>query len=123
MPIAQILLTEDDFSLRYRYLSLRTTLNKILEFGVVPIINQNDTVSTIAMNPMMAGMKVCFADNDKCGVGCIALKERFEQNCPFFREREKYIEDQEYYREQLRENKPKLYAKYYGGKEKTSAYR
>ena len=65
VPIAQILLTEDDFSLRYRYLSLRTTLNKILEFGVVPIINQNDTVSTIAMNPMMAGMKVCFADNDK----------------------------------------------------------
>ena len=32
VPIAQILLTEDDFSLRYRYLSLRTTLNKILEF-------------------------------------------------------------------------------------------
>ncbi len=65
VPIAQILLTEDDFSLRYRYLSLRTTLNKILEFGVVPIINQNDTVSTIEMNPMMSGMKVCFADNDK----------------------------------------------------------
>ena len=65
IPIAQILLTEDDFSLRYRYLSLRTTLNKILEFGVVPIINQNDTVSTIAMNPLMAGMKVNFADNDK----------------------------------------------------------
>ena len=65
VPIAQILLTEDDFSLRYRYLSLRTTLNKILEFGVVPIINQNDTVSTITMNPMMAGMKVCFSDNDK----------------------------------------------------------
>ena len=65
VPIAQILLTEDDFSLRYRYLSLRTTLNKILEFGVVPIINQNDTVSTIEMNPMMSGMKVCFSDNDK----------------------------------------------------------
>ena len=65
IPIAQILLTEDDFSLRYRYLSLRTTLNKILEFGVVPIINQNDTVSTIKMNAMLAGMKVCFSDNDK----------------------------------------------------------
>lgn len=65
IPIAQILLTEDDFSLRYRYLSLRTTLNKILEFGVVPIINQNDTVSTIKMNAMLSGMKVCFADNDK----------------------------------------------------------
>lgn len=65
IPIAQILLTEDDFSLRYKYLSLRTTLNKILEFGVVPIINQNDTVSTITTNPLMNGMKVCFADNDK----------------------------------------------------------
>lgn len=65
VPIAQILLTEDDFSLRHRYLSLRTTLNKILEFGVVPIINQNDTVSTIEMNAMMSGMKVCFSDNDK----------------------------------------------------------
>ena len=65
IPIAQILLTEDDFSLRYRYLSLRTTLNKILEFGVVPIINQNDTVSTIKMNQIMSGIKVCFSDNDK----------------------------------------------------------
>ena len=65
IPIAQILLTEDDFSLRHRYLSLRTTLNKILEFGVVPIINQNDTVSTIKMNTVLSGMKTCFSDNDK----------------------------------------------------------
>ena len=65
IPIAQILLTEDDFSLRHRYLSLRTTLNKILEFGVVPIINQNDTVSTIKMNTILSGVKVCFSDNDK----------------------------------------------------------
>ena len=33
IPVAQILLTEDDFSLRHKYLSLRTTMNKILEFG------------------------------------------------------------------------------------------
>lgn len=65
IPIAQILLTEDDFSLRHRYLSLRTTLNKILEFGVVPIINQNDTVSTIKMSAVLSGTKVCFSDNDK----------------------------------------------------------
>ena len=65
IPIAQILLTEDDFSLRHKYLSLRTTLNKILEFGVVPIINQNDTVSIVETNPAIAGTKVCFADNDK----------------------------------------------------------
>ena len=65
IPIAQILLTEDDFSMRHRYLSLRTTLNKLLELGVVPIINQNDTVSTIELNDMLAGLQVCFSDNDK----------------------------------------------------------
>ena len=65
IPIAQILLTEDDFSLRHRYLSLRTTLNKLLEMGVVPIINQNDTVSTIELADRLAGIKVSFSDNDK----------------------------------------------------------
>lgn len=62
---AQILLTEDDFSLRKRYLSLRTTLNKLLELGVIPIINQNDTVSTIEVDEMFEHMQVCFSDNDK----------------------------------------------------------
>ena len=62
---SQILLTEDDFSLRQRYLSLRTTLNKLLELGVVPIINQNDTVSTIEVHPQFEHMQVCFSDNDK----------------------------------------------------------
>ncbi len=62
---AQILLTEDDFSIRTRYLSLRTTLNKLLELGVIPVINQNDTVSTIEMAPRYENMQVCFADNDK----------------------------------------------------------
>ena len=65
ITVAQILLTEDDFSMRHRYLSLRTTLNKLLELGVVPIINQNDTVSTIELNDMLSGLQVCFSDNDK----------------------------------------------------------
>lgn len=62
---AQILLTEDDFSIRTRYLSLRTTLNKLLELRVIPIINQNDTVSTIDIAPRYTKMQVCFSDNDK----------------------------------------------------------
>lgn len=62
---AQILLTEDDFSIRTRYLSLRTTLNKLLELGAVPIINQNDTVSNVDMLPRYENMQVCFSDNDK----------------------------------------------------------
>lgn len=62
---AQILLTEDDFSLRTRYLSLRTTLNKLLELGAVPVINQNDTVSNVEIAPRYESMQVCFSDNDK----------------------------------------------------------
>ncbi len=62
---AQILLTEDDFSIRTRYLSLRITLNKLLELGAVPVINQNDTVSNIEVDPRYEHMQVCFSDNDK----------------------------------------------------------
>ena len=46
-------------------MSLRTTLNKLLELGVIPVINQNDTVSTIEISPRYADMQVCFSDNDK----------------------------------------------------------
>ena len=65
LAIAQILLTEDDFSQRKKYLSLRTTLNKLIELGVIPIINQNDTVSTIELDEIFEDMQVCFSDNDK----------------------------------------------------------
>lgn len=62
---AQILLTEDDFSIRTRYLSLRTTLNKLLELKAIPVINQNDTVSNVDIVPRYENMQVCFSDNDK----------------------------------------------------------
>lgn len=62
---AQILLTEDDFSNRTRYLSLRTTLSKLLELGAIPVINQNDTVSTVYVDEHYEHMQVCFTDNDK----------------------------------------------------------
>ena len=67
LTCAQILLTEDDFSVRERYLSLRTTFNKLLELGVIPVINQNDTVSTVEIAPRSVeeDMQVCFSDNDK----------------------------------------------------------
>lgn len=58
---AQVLLTEDDFSQRQRYLSLRNTLNELLDYNVIPIINQNDTVSATEIEHMIA----CFGDNDK----------------------------------------------------------
>lgn len=65
LVVAQILLTEDDFSQRKKYLSLRTTLNKLLELDVIPIINQNDTVSSIELDEIYEDMQVCFSDNDK----------------------------------------------------------
>ncbi|WP_027008837.1 glutamate 5-kinase [Conchiformibius kuhniae] len=43
---AQILLTHDDLRHRTRYLNARSTLNTLLAHGIVPIINENDTVTT-----------------------------------------------------------------------------
>ena len=43
---AQILLTHDDLSNRTRYLNARSTIRSLLELGVVPVINENDTVIT-----------------------------------------------------------------------------
>ena len=43
---AQILLTHEDLADRTRYLNARSTLRTLLELGVVPIINENDTVAT-----------------------------------------------------------------------------
>ena len=43
---AQVLLTHDDVAHRGRYLNARATFNTLLEFGVVPVVNENDTVAT-----------------------------------------------------------------------------
>lgn len=55
---AQILLTHDDLSHRRRYLNARSTLRTLLSFGVIPIVNENDTVVTD---------EICFGDNDTLG--------------------------------------------------------
>ena len=52
---AQVLLTHDDLSDRRRYLNSRTTLRTLLGFGVIPVINENDTVAT---------EEIRFGDND-----------------------------------------------------------
>ncbi len=46
VKIAQVLLTEDDFMDWKRYTNLRRTMEKLLKLNVLPIINENDTVST-----------------------------------------------------------------------------
>ena len=42
--VAQVLLTRDDLANRRRYLNARNTLMTLLEYGVIPVINENDTV-------------------------------------------------------------------------------
>src|SRR5437773_1178139 len=64
---AQVLLTAEDFSSRSRYLNLRSTITKLLELGTIPIINENDTVSTAEIESRDASsmVKINFGDNDK----------------------------------------------------------
>lgn len=51
---AQLLLTADDFRNRSRYLNVRNTLRTLFEYGCVPIINENDTVSVNEIRPLFA---------------------------------------------------------------------
>ena len=62
---AQILLTEDDFTQRIKYLSLHDTLNTLISLGAIPVINQNDTVSTEELALYKDVFNVSFSDNDK----------------------------------------------------------
>jgi glutamate 5-kinase len=65
--VAQVLLTEDDFLDATRNQNLRATLAKLLSLGVIPIINENDTVSTAELaRPAPSGARAhVFGDNDK----------------------------------------------------------
>jgi glutamate 5-kinase len=55
VPSAQVLLTFFDLSARTHYLNARRTLRKLVEWGVVPVINENDTTATD---------EISFGDND-----------------------------------------------------------
>jgi glutamate 5-kinase len=63
LTAAQVLLTEEDFAGRKRYLNLRHTLTTLLDMGVIPIINENDTVSTSELE--ITDRSRSFGDNDK----------------------------------------------------------
>jgi len=62
--VAQVLLTRSGLEHRERYLNARRTLQKLLELGVVPIVNENDTVST---------EEIRFGDNDNLSATIVNL--------------------------------------------------
>jgi glutamate 5-kinase len=66
LQAAQLLLTLDDLENRRRYLNVAATLNRLLEAGAVPVLNENDTVAT---------EEIRFGDNDRLAarVGQAAL--------------------------------------------------
>ena len=55
--VAQLLLVADDLHYRGRYLNIRNTLRSLLKYGAIPIVNENDSVST-------AELQTTFGDND-----------------------------------------------------------
>jgi glutamate 5-kinase len=56
--VAQVLLTREDMDRRARFLNLRNTIHALHGLGAVPIINENDTISTDEL------VKISFGDND-----------------------------------------------------------
>ncbi|HUK56373.1 MAG TPA: glutamate 5-kinase [Nitrospiria bacterium] len=55
LKVAQVLLTQEDLADRKRFLNSRNTLTTLLEYGVIPVINENDTVAV---------EEIRFGDND-----------------------------------------------------------
>lgn len=62
--VAQVLLTKDDFKEGERKTNTNNTLETLLEFGVIPIINANDTISTFEIE---------FSDNDRLSASVASL--------------------------------------------------
>jgi len=56
LTVAQVLMTPDDTEVRRRYLNARATLETLLELGVTPVVNENDTVAT---------EEIRYGDNDR----------------------------------------------------------
>ena len=66
VKVAQVLLTEEDFTNWRRYSNLQHTMEKLLGFGVLPIVNENDTVSTAELESAESGTRsAAFSDNDR----------------------------------------------------------
>ena len=66
--VAQVLLTQEDISQRHRYLNARNTFVALLGFGVLPVVNENDTVAVeeikVGDNDNLAAMVAYLVDAD-----------------------------------------------------------
>lgn len=62
--IGQVLLTHDDFAHRTRYLNARNTLGTLLDYNIIPIINENDTIAV---------QEIKLGDNDSLSAQIAAL--------------------------------------------------
>ncbi|RUL67045.1 glutamate 5-kinase [Dyella dinghuensis] len=67
-PVAQVLLTHDDLRNRRRYLNARATLRELLALGVLPVVNENDTVAVdelkLGDNDNLAAIVAALVDAD-----------------------------------------------------------
>jgi len=66
ISVAQVLLTFNDTEERQSYLNVRATLRRLLEMGVIPVINENDTVATA---------EIRYGDNDRLAARVAAMIE------------------------------------------------
>jgi glutamate 5-kinase len=66
LTVAQVLLIHDDLRLRARYLGVKETLRRIIAYGAIPIINENDTVSAA---------EIKFGENDTLSAMVASLVE------------------------------------------------
>ncbi|WP_043588487.1 glutamate 5-kinase [Geminisphaera colitermitum] len=64
LTAAQVLLTHEDLRSRQRYLGVKTCLQELIDYGAIPIINENDTVSAA---------EIKFGDNDTLSAMVAAL--------------------------------------------------
>ena len=68
--VAQVLLTREDLRERDRYLSIKATLDQLVAYNTIPVINENDTVSAAEIDAMLK-----FGDNDTLGAMVASLIE------------------------------------------------
>ena len=82
-PSAQVLLTHADLRDRERYVSIRETLDSLLDHGVLPIVNENDTVTTdklkVGDNDNLSAMVAAAADADALVI-CSDVEGLYDKN-------------------------------------------